>query len=82
MTGTRADEERGQIIDQLTNLLWSDLEAFDQLYDYCLSCYNPMDEAVRERLIQLGLLEQDGSLPDLTNEAMYEMRTGERPPWL
>lgn len=53
-----------------------------QLYDYCLNRRDKQDGRVERLLIAKYVLNEDGTLPDRTNEVMYEMRTGHRPFWL
>ena len=76
------DEQRHCLIGKLEDLLWDDMDALFQLDDYCLKRRNKVDKRVEKLLIDKGILAKDGTLPDRTNEAMYEMRTGQKPFWL
>ncbi len=76
------ERDREHLLGMLEDLLWDDLDAMFQLYDYSLNRRNHPDKRVTEHLKGKGLLNLDGTLPDATNEAMYEMRTGYRPFWL
>ncbi len=76
------EKRRQGLIAELENLIWQDVDAINQLDDYCLNRRNVVDDRVRELLIKKGILAEDGTLPDLTNEAMYELRTGQKPFWL
>ena len=66
----------------LEDLLWDDRNAMFQLDDYCLNRRNRSDTRVRKLLMEKGILAGDDTLPDATNEVMYEMHTGHRPFWL
>lgn len=76
------DELRHRLIGELEDLLWDDMDALFQLYDYCLNRRNKVDKRVERLLIERKILAEDGTLPDRTNEAMYEFRTGYKPFWL
>lgn len=76
------DERRHQLIGKLEDLLWDDMDALFQLDDYCLNRRNRVDKRVEKLLIGMNILAEDGTLPDRTNEAMYEFRTGHKPFWL
>ena len=76
------DERRHRLIGKLEDLLWDDMDALFQLDDYCLNRRNKVDERVESLLIEMEILSEDGTLPDKTNEAMYEFRTGHKPFWL
>ena len=76
------ERDRERLLSTLEDLLWNDLDAMFQLYGYTLNRRNRPDGRVTELLKGKGLLNSDGTLPDATNEAMYEMRTGYRPFWL
>jgi len=76
------EKQRWGLIAELENLIWQDVDAMHQLDDYCLNRRNAVDDRVKELLIKKGILAEDGTLPDLTNEAMYELRTGKKPFWL
>ena len=67
---------------ELEDLIWQDFDAARQLYKYCLNRNYRIDRRVKKLLIKKGILAENGTLPNLTNEAMYEIRTGEKPPWL
>ena len=69
-------------VAELESLIWQDIDAIHQLDDYCLNRRNIVDDRVKDLLVKKGILAEDGTLPDLTNEAMYELRTGEEPFWL
>jgi hypothetical protein len=73
---------RQQLIVELEGLIWQDMDAIHQLEDYCLNRRNTIDNRVKSLLIKKGIIAEDGTLPDLTNEAMYELRTGQKPFWL
>jgi hypothetical protein len=62
-------------------LFTEDFEAVWQLDDYCLNRKNKVNPRVRRVLIDKGILAKNGDLPDITNEAMYTLRTGEIPFW-
>lgn len=76
------DERRHRLIGKLEDLLWDDTDALIQLSKYCLNRRNRVDKRVEKLLIEMGILAEDGTLPDRTNEAMYEFRTGYKPFWL
>ncbi len=76
------DERRHCLIGELEDLLWDDMDALFQLDDYCLNRRNKVDKRVEDLLVKMGILAEDGTLPDRTNEAMYEFRTGQKPFWL
>ena len=76
------DERRHRLIGKLEDLLWDDMDALFQLYKYCLNRRNKVDKRVEKLLIEMNILAEDGTLPDRTNEAMYEFRTGHKPFWL
>ena len=76
------ERDRERLLSMLEDLLWDDIDAMFQLYDYTLNRRIRPDRRVTELLKGKGLLNSDGTLPDATNEAMYEMRTGYRPFWL
>lgn len=80
--GSVIEKQRWGLIAELENLIWQDVDAMHQLDDYCLNRRNAVDDRVKELLIKKGILAEDGTLPDLTNEAMYELRTGKKPFWL
>lgn len=80
--GPVVEKRRRRLIAELENLIWQDVDAMHQLDDYCLNRRNAVDDRVKELLIKKGILAEDGTLPDLTNEAMYELRTGQKPFWL
>ena len=80
-TGSR-ERERKERVRALTRLLLEDVEAYHQLREYSLDCRKKVSPRVENLLIQRGILNPDGSLPDLTNEAIFEARTGEKPFWL
>ncbi len=76
------DDRRHDLIGELEELLWDDMDALFQLDDYCLNRRNKVDKRVENLLIEKQILAEDGTLPDRTNEAMYEFRTGHKPFWL
>lgn len=76
------DEQRYYLIVKLEDLLWNDMDALFQLDNYCLNRRNRVNKRVENLLINMGILAKDGTLPDRTNEAMYELRTGYKPFWL
>lgn len=76
------DERRHRLIGKLEDLLWDDTDALIQLDHYCLNRRNKVDKRVENLLIEMEILAEDGTLPDRTNEAMYEFRTGYKPFWL
>lgn len=76
------DEQRYYLIVKLEDLLWNDMDALFQLDNYCLNRRNRVNKRVENLLINMGILAKDGTLPDRTNEAMYEFRTGYKPFWL
>lgn len=76
------ERQREERIREIYRLMFEEEDAFGELYTYCLNCRNRPSERSKTTLIQWGLLNPDGSLSDLTNEAMYEIRYGERPFWL
>ncbi len=76
------EKKRTYLFGILEDLLWDDIDAMFQLYDYCLNRRKKIDARVERLLIAKYVLNEDGSLPDRTNEVMYEMRTGYRPFWL
>ena len=78
----KEDERRHRLIGKLEDLLWDDMDALFQLDDYCLNRRNKVDKRVKSLLIKMEILAEDGTLPDRTNEAMYEFRTGYKPFWL
>lgn len=78
----RRDEERAEMIRKIDLLRSRCKVAFVQLDEYSRDCRNRPDDRVMWLLIKRGFLAKDGSLPNITNEAMYEYCTGHRPPWL
>ena len=76
------EKRRQQLIVELEGLIWQDMDAIHQLEDYCLNRRNAIDDRAKSLLIKKGIIAKDGTLPDLTNEAMYELRTGQKPFWL
>ncbi len=76
------ERDRERLLGMLEDLLWDDLDAMFQLDDYTLNRRNRPDSRVTKLLMEKGLLAEDGTLPDATNEAMYEMRTEYSPFWL
>ncbi len=76
------EKRRTELINQLYELEMTDADAFFQLDDFCLDRRRRVDHRVARLLINKGILTDDGELPDLTNEAMYEIRTGYRPFWM
>ncbi len=76
------DERRHRLIGELEDLLFEDMDALFQFDYYCLNRWHRVDRRVRALLIERGILAKDGTLPDRTNEAMYEFRTGHKPFWL
>ena len=76
------EHDRERLLGMLENLLWDDMDALFQLDDYTRNRRNRPDKRVTNLLMEKGLLAEDGTLPDATNEAMYEMRTGCYPFWL
>ena len=77
---SRGDREK--LIVVLEKMLWQDLDAIYQLDNYCLNRHNMVDDRVKKLLIDKQILAQDGTLPRLTNDAMYQMRTGQVPFWV
>ena len=75
-------EKKQELLAELEDLIINDMDAIIQLDNYCLNRSNMVDKRVRTALIAKGILNKDGSLPDTTNEAMYELRTGHEPFWL
>ena len=75
-------EKKQELLAELEDLIVNDTDAIIQLDNYCLNRNNMVDKRVRTALIAKGILNKDGSLPDTTNEAMYELRTGHEPFWL
>ena len=75
-------KRRLQILDELEAMIWYDMDALFQLDDYCKNRKNRVDKRVEKVLTKKGLLLEGGILPDATNEAMYQFRTGEKPFWL
>ena len=76
------EHDRERLFGMLDDLLWDDMDALFQLDDYTRNRRNRPDKRVTNLLMEKGLLAEDGTLPDATNEAMYEMRTGCSPFWL
>lgn len=76
------ERDRIHLLGMLEDLIWDDLDAMIQLDHYTLNRRNRPDARVTKLLMEMRLLAEDGTLPDATNEAMYEMRTGHRPFWL
>ena len=75
-------KQRQQLIAELESLIWQDVDAMHQLDNYCLNRRNAIDDRVKSLLIKKRIIAEDGTLPDLTNEVMYELRTGQKPFWL
>ena len=73
---------RKELMTELKNLIRKDIDAICQLDNYCLNRRNAIDNRAKVMLVKKGILAEDGTLPDLTNEAMYELRTGQKPYWL
>lgn len=78
----RKKREKERLSVVLDNLFWEDPVAYVQLCDFCESHTNKIDPDIKKKLIELGLLNSDGSLPDSTNELVYEATTGLKPFWL
>ena len=76
------EQQRQQLINDLEELIWQDVDAICQLEDFCLNRQDTIDDRAKNLLIKKNILNEDGTLPDITNEAMYELRTGEKPFWL
>lgn len=76
------ERKRQRLISILEELIWQDTDAMHQLDNYCLNGHDKVDGRVKDLLIEKGILAKDGTLPDITNEAMYELRTGQKPFWL
>lgn len=74
--------EREKLVALLGKMIFQDLDAIYQLDNYCLNRHNMVDDRVRELLISRQILAEDGSLPRLTNDAMYQLRTGQVPFWV
>ena len=74
--------DREKMIEVLEELLWQDLDAMYQLDNYCLNRHRVPDERVRNLLIGKQILAKDATLPRITNDAMYQMRTGCVPFWV
>ena len=74
--------ERERLVAKLEKIIFQDLDAVYQLDNYCLNRHNMVDDRVKELLISKQILAEDGSLPRLTNDAMYQMRTGHVPFWV
>ena len=76
-----SSKELGEVMAVIQALFTEDFEAVWQLDDYCLNRANKVNPRVRRVLIDKGILAKNGDLPDITNEAMYTLRTGETPFW-
>lgn len=75
-------EKKQEILAELEDLILTDTDAIIQLDNYCLNRNHMVDERVKTALVAKGILNKDGTLPDMTNEAMYQLRTGHEPFWL
>ena len=78
----RKKREKERLSVVLDNLFWEDPVAYVQLCDFCELYTNKIDPDIKKKLIELGLLNSNGSLPDITNELVYEATTGLKPFWL
>lgn len=78
----RKEIEKERLGVVLDNLFWEDPVAYVQLCNFCELFTNKIDPEIKKKLIRLGLLNSDGSLPDSTNELVYEATTGLKPFWL
>jgi hypothetical protein len=76
-----SSNELKEVMAVIQALFTEDFEAVWQLDDYCLNRKNKVNSRVRRVLIDKGILANNGDLPDITNEAMYILRTGETPFW-
>ncbi len=76
------EEKCDYLFNLLEGLIWEDMDAMFQLDDYCQNRRDKLDGRAERLLIAKYVLNEDGTLPDRTNDVMYEMRTGHRPFWL
>lgn len=78
----KRDAQRHQLMATLEDLIWEDPDAIYQLDNHCLNRHNQVDKRVKNLLIEKKIFDEDGFLTSLANEAMYELRTGQKPFWL
>ena len=78
------DAARRKRIKEIMDLEFIDINvgAVMDLYYYCRNQENTPDRMSTQILIRKGILNKDGTIPELTKDAMFEIRTGLRPPWL
>lgn len=79
----RLEARKEEVFSKLEDLIIEDLDAMFQLDDYCRNrIKNKLDERAKKVLMDRGIIAEDENIPDLVNEAMFEMRTGCKPFWL
>ena len=71
-----------QVLEKLFFTLFRDAHAFSQLDQHCRDSRYIMDDESRRTLSSSGLIHANGFVPDIVHNAMYELRSGERPEWL
>ena len=74
--------EKDHLWAVLESLFWENPKAYAQLCAFCQARKNKFSPGIKRELIKKGLLNRDGSLPDITNEIVYEATMGQKPYWL
>lgn len=76
------DEKKDYLFDFIESLFWKDPIAYRTLCDFQINPRTHFDEEVLNLLILYYVLDENGSLTELTNEVLYEVQTGSPPYWL
>ncbi|MBQ1344687.1 hypothetical protein IIY59_03130 [Candidatus Saccharibacteria bacterium] len=75
--------ETVRIENELDDLFWNDPIAYAKLCNYSVSRKNKIPQSIKENLIEKGFIRKDdGEIPDLVKEILYEQTTGKKPFWL
>ena len=63
MDATDIRASRDWVYNQIERLIWTDTPAFFQLVDRAKSMFRQPDEETKKKFIEIGLLDQDGTMP-------------------
>ena len=78
----KPSEEKKYLAKELDKLFLENPLAYAELCAFCESSRNEPSEETLEILKMRGFLREDGKLPTMTNEVVYEAVNGQKPFWL
>lgn len=76
------EKRKEKMLLELDEMFWLDPDLYHALCSFVHNTKNKLLPEQKTTLVARGFLLENGAIPDITNEAVWEAITGKKPYWL